>query len=451
MDAFANRPNRGVKAESRQLSSVPVRAGLWIAGFLFALWLCLQLGAGISVHNDFTQNVWLPSRLVLDGHNPYFPDRSEVNAALGQYSAEFTNKSDPRANFNSGVNFHFIYPMWVALAFSPFAMIPLVLATAIWRALNLLLLVWGVAALLRATNPTFRSLRPQALTAIGVTVLLCVLPTFRESFLTLYIGQFSIIEFGLLVAIWGWLVSSARLMVRQRIVGDALAGVALAALATKPQSVGLAVVLVGLWAISRKRFVIPAAAISALAMLLLVPNLFYPSALQDWLQVVFGGQAGSQAEVSASVWGLSYQWLGEAFPWKAIAAVLSLLGIAALLSRWWHDLKDRTSPVPVSLPLTLCMNSVISPYLLGYEDVVLLMPALVLLALAGLPGEQSTPQQAAVSTRWRLTIYAWLAVLPMLVLAMQAALSLEYPAITQSLAMLALWWVAKPEWKWNLT
>src|SRR5207244_12343065 len=140
--------------------------------------------------------------------------------------------------------------------------------------------------------------------------------------------------------------------------------------ATKQQVVGLAVMLIGLWTLSRKRFIIPVAALSTLALLLLVPNIFDPWSLHDWLAIVFGGQAGSQAEVSASVWGLSYQWLGTSSPWKAIAIVLSLVGILALLPRWWSDFKDRTSPVPLSLPLTLCVNSVISPYMLGYEHVV---------------------------------------------------------------------------------
>lgn len=448
MDAFANRPEIIAQVAHRSSLNVSVRASLWVVGFIVALGICLQWGQGTGVHNDFTQNVWLPARLVLDGHNPYFPSRSHVDTALGEYSVEFT-RPNPRDNFNSGGEFHFIYPLWIALVLSPFAAIPLAMATALWRALNLVLLVWGVGAVLRATNPTFRPFRPQALAAIGVTVLLCVLPTFRESFVTLYHGQFSIIELGLLAAVWGWLVSSARLAGRQRASGDVLAGVALAALATKPQVVGLAVVLIGLWALSRKRFVIPVAAISTLALLLLVPNVFYSWSLPDWLRVVFGGQAGSQAEVSASVWGLSYQWMGASSPWKAVATVLSLVGIAALLPRWWGDFKDRTSPVPVSLPLTLCMNSVISPYLLGYEDVALLMPALVLLALAGLPGEQTTPEEARNGKRWRFAVYAWLAVLPAVVLAMQAISGLEYPAIVQSLAMLALWWVAKPQWKWD--
>src|SRR5205085_12224164 len=97
-----------------------------------------------------------------------------------------------------------------------------------------------------------------------------------------------------------------------------------------------------------------------------------------------------------------------------------------------------------------CMNSVISPYLLGYEDVVLLMPALILLALAGLPGEQATPEEARNSKQWRFAVYAWLALLPLVILVIQVVLGgLEYPLILQSLAMLALWWVAKPKWKWD--
>ena len=74
----------------------------------------LQWGAGTGVHNDFTQNVWLPSHLVLNGANPYNPERSQVDAALGDYSSAFTE-------FNSGKSYHAIYPIWVSLVFTPFA------------------------------------------------------------------------------------------------------------------------------------------------------------------------------------------------------------------------------------------------------------------------------------------------------------------------------------------
>jgi hypothetical protein len=108
--------------------------------------------------------------------------------------------------------------------------------------------------------------------------------------------------------------------------------------------------------------------------------------------------------------------------------------------------------VPLALGLTLCINSVVSPYLLGYEQVLLLLPAMVFLAAAGPPGERSTTARERGNSLWRLAIYTWLAVLPMLVVAMQAVLDgKEYPAIAQSLAMLALCWTAKLEWKWDQT
>jgi hypothetical protein len=214
-------------------------------------------------------------------------------------------------------------------------------------------------------------------------------------------------------------------------------------LATKPQAVGLVVLLLVLWAISRKRWVIPAWAAGSLAFLLLVPMVLYPSSLSDWLGILLRGQAGSQAYVSASVWGVTYQWFGESTLWVIAAGVLSLAGVAALLPHWRRDLLDRTSLVPVSLALTIVINSLISPYLLGYEHILLLFPAMLLLAAAGLPDEQPGRNWKL----WRAAIYIWLVALPFTIVAVQAGLdSKEYPVVVQTLTMLAHLYVARLRW-----
>jgi hypothetical protein len=440
-DVRAMNVAEGRDVTARAGLAVPVRAGLWVAGLLLALWMAFSWGQTTSVHNDFAQNVWLPARLLLDGANPYHPTRAQVDMALGQYSGEFKE-------FNSGSDFAFIYPVWVAALFSPFGAIPLVVANAIWRALNALLLVWALGSLLRSSSPAFRSLKAPAIAATVVTVVLSLI--YRESILTLYLGQFSILELGMLAAIWGWLISSQDMSTEKRRVGDLLTGVAMAALATKPQAVGLVVVLLGLWALSRRRFLIPASAVFTLAALLLVPMLVYPWSLTDWLRVVAGGQASSQVTVSASVWGVSYQWLGANSPWGLVALVLTLVGLGALMPRWWRDLRDKRSPLPMSLPLTICVNSVISPYMLGYEHILLLLPAMVFVAAAGPSGmEEGDPEPWLQRSRkyWRLAMYTWIAVVPFLIVAVQGVLNgKEYPVIVQSLSMLAICWIARPEW-----
>ena len=197
--------------------------------------------------------------------------------------------------------------------------------------------------------------------------------------------------------------------------------------------------------------------------MLLAPNLFYPWSLDDWLSIVFGRQATSQVQVSASVWGVSYQWLGSSLVWMPLAALLSLAGLLLLVPAWRRDLRDKASYVPLSLLLTLCVNSVISPYMLGYEHVILLFPALVLLAWAGLPNSVQSPvpvgavgeppvQSQDESKRtldptkwrlWRLAIFTWIGLLPFIVVALQAVLDREYPAILQSASMLGMVWVMR--------
>lgn len=421
-----------VSADARRLP-LALRLGLWAAAFALALVLALQYGETSGVHNDFTQNVWLPARLVLDGADPYDPTPAQVAAALGPHIAQF-------GSFNSGGEYNAIYPMWVNLVFTPFAMVPLDFSLAVWRALMLLLLVWAVAHILRASNPSFRRLNFGALTAIGVTVILA--SVFRESLVNIIVGQFAIIELGLLAAIWGYLIASKEDTGTRRLVGDSVAGLALAVLATKPQSVGLAVLLIVVWAITRKRWVIPLLATAVMALLLLLPLAGYPGSLGGWIGVVVGGQAASQVEVSASVWGVSYQLLSGLLPWEPVALALTIAGLVLLVPYWWWDLTDRSSPVPLSLPVTLCVNSIVSPYLLGYEHVVLLLPALVFLATAGLPGDRT----GSGARRWRMAIYAWIGALPYLILALQVVEDKEYVTVIQSATMLAICVVAQLGW-----
>ena len=99
---------------------------------------------------------------------------------------------------------------------------------------------------------------------------------YRETIVTLFSGQFSIIEFALLAGIWGYLISSRNEQGNRRLLGDILMGVALAVLATKPQAVGLPVLLLGLWAFSRRRWAIPVSALASLGALLVLPLIFYP-------------------------------------------------------------------------------------------------------------------------------------------------------------------------------
>lgn len=416
-----------------------MRALRWGLGLLLLLWPALTLGPATGVDNDFTENVWLPARLLLDGVDPYAPPPPAVDAALGPHRAAFPL-------FNGGPRYYFIYPLWVAVAMLPLGALPLETATALWRAANALLLIWAAGALMRAANPALRRPTLAAVAALAVGTLLVL--TFRPSLLTLHIGQFSIIELGLLTAVWGWLLRSGSRVPDQVRWGDLLAGAALAVLLTKPQAVGLPVLLLLLWSLTRRRWAIPAATVGALAALLLLPLALRPASLGDWLATIFGGrgQAISQAPASASVWGLSAAAFGEQGAWPVVAALACLPLLALLLPRWRADLLRPAAPAPLSLPLTIGVNSLVSPYLLGYEHVLLLLPALLLLASAGAP-EQPPGTLGAGARRWlRLGLYAWLILLPLLVITAQALLQNEYPHVAQSATLLALSWAVPLAW-----
>jgi hypothetical protein len=280
----------------------------------------------------------------------------------------------------------------------------------------------------------------------GITLVLGLI--YRPGFLNIYIGQFGIVELALVVAVWAWLARSGALAAKARFVGDCLSGLALAALATKPQSAGLVVVLVAVWAASKRRWAIPVAGAVSLGALMLAPLAFLPGSLAGWLDVTFGqGQAASQAAVSASVWGLAAQLLGQGTAATTVALILSFGGLVLLWPHWRRDLAGPASAVPLSLPLTLCVNSVVSPYMLGYEHVLLLMPAMVLLAAVGLPDKKLETRAARGAKLWRYALYGWLALIPWLVVAVQAVIDKEYPAIAQSATMLALCMVARLKWQ----
>jgi fucose permease len=82
--------------------------------------------------------------------------------------------------------------------------------------------------------------------------------------------------------------------------------------------------------------------------------------------------------------------------------------------------------------------------MLGYEHVLLLFPAVLMLAAAGLPDEQPGRGWKL----WRMAIYGWMAALPFVIVAVQTAVgSKEYPVMAQALAMLALLYVARLRWR----
>src|SRR2546430_1858048 len=98
-----------------------------------------------------------------------------------------------------------------------------------------------------------------------------------------------------------------------------------------------------------------------------------------------------------------------------------------LLPRWICEhgcsvTPSRVERWPLGLPPPLWVNAVISQFLLGYGHVLLLLPALIFLAAAGLPGAQTAQEEARNSTLWRLAIYVWMAVLPLLLVLVQSAL-----------------------------
>ncbi len=390
---------------------------------LLPLLLCMTVvtwqAFGLDPHSngrDFMHNGWIAGRLILEGQNPYNPNQQEVQRLAGSYLS--TLIVDGSIGYNTGAAYNAVYPYWALLLQTPLGLLDFPLAFIIWTLLSGALLLTGLYVVLEGARRRL-TMTPSPLvwsaTLLGFGLAALV---FVPTLLHFSLGQYSVIIFFLL----GLLFLPA---------GGMLLAVSAFALATmKPQlsALPLAILLLGWLLLARRKAIL---SIVLTAALYLIPALFVPYAFSGWFSVNFLVQKQSTrlAPASSSWWGLAYAWAGHWWVW--VAGALSLLTIALLIRPVQRAIAARD--VTAVLPLAIIVTLMITPYTLGYDQVLLLLPfAWLWLRL------QNDARLAARLLRYALLL--WLTLLPLLQVELVDMVQSNYIRVIQTLALLILYY-----------
>lgn len=246
----------------------------------------------------------------------------------------------------------YAYPLWTAVVMLPIGALPLELAGSLWAAIS-------IAAAIAGAWWAWRAVRgPTRLASLYGVLLL----TSQPFWLLVIYGQIT----GVLLGLAGLL---AQLLAR----GHAAAGAALAGLALKPQAVGLAVPAIALRALLLRRWDVLAIAAGTGAAMLVVPMLFIPGWLLEWLREVLIRSTKVTA-LLPTAWGLAAQVFGN-----EIVGALLVAAVAAAC--WLLARRARVDDVEL-LALTLPLSLFATPYTWSYDFIVLFVSYAVVLARA---------------------------------------------------------------------
>jgi hypothetical protein len=326
-----------------------------VIGLMVAVFLILadaftvanyRFAAGSSGGNDFIPR-WLGTRLLLTaGQNPY---DAETSLAI----QEFMYGRPAKANEDQVL---FVYPLYSALLFAPFALVgDYVVARALWMtALEFALLTLAIVGLKLA------NWRPA--TPVLVLLLLFTLAWYHSA-RPLINGNAAI-----LVALF---IAAALLSIRQN--RDVAAGMFLALSTIKPQAVILLLPLVLIWSLSCRRYRIIVSTLLCLTALFLLATLIEPTWLSQNIEQVVAYPDYTLAGTPAAIFDV---WLPSAGRWfgLALTVVLSIL----LLWQWriaWA--RDALVLVPIAM-FTLAVTNLIG-ITTAASNYIALLPGLVLL------------------------------------------------------------------------
>jgi hypothetical protein len=255
------------------------------------------------------------------------------------------------------------YPPHVALALLPLALLPLEAAAAVWAFATMTIAAFGVRALLRTALPDAR---------IAHTLTGLALFGSQPAITSFVIGQWTF----LLV---GFVSFAATAALR----GRAAAGLLLTPLFAKPQ-LALAAPFAVLLALPGRRLRTVAIMTAVAAALAIAGWLAAPGWLGAWSAAVPGRRVDVLPR-NATTWGASVDLLGG--PGLFLAAVVVVAGAVALL---------RFAGRPAAaLAATLAFGHVLAPYSWAYDQLLLLVPAIV--AAAALPARLGALCVAGVS------------------------------------------------------
>ena len=362
-----------IKRRSNLLSGALLIATL--LGVAFGLTLAnYRFVAANPGGNDFIPR-WLGTRLLLDqGQNPY---SEETSLAI----QEFMYGRPARADEDQVL---FVYPLYSAVIFSPFALIGDYLwARALWMtALELALLSMAFIGL-RLAN-----WKP----AVPVVVLLLIFVLiWYHSARPLINGNASI-----LVALF---VAGSLYAIRAH--HDTTAGALLALSTIKPQAVVLFLPLILIWAYSRKRYRIVTSTLVCLGFLFLLAAVFEPTWLWQNVDQVISYPSYTLAGTPGAIFETWWPAAG-----RSLGAGLTVMLVALLMWQWklaWKQGFEILLPVAF---FTLAATNLIG-ITTAASNYIALFPGLLLLFAAWSSGRGALRDWPAIVAIFTLFIGLW--------------------------------------------
>jgi hypothetical protein len=312
----------------------------------------------IVMHNDFAA-VWGGSRTILDGAMPY--DTSSFVATITRYGTEHP----------PGYNFY-TYPGWVAVAFIPFALLPVPVGSALWTIGGILAAIFAVRLLLRQCCPGV----PVIHTLVGITLLAS-----QPARLTVLLGQWGFLLLAASAAAAAWL-SSGR---------SARAGASSTLFLAKPQLFVAAAVGLAVAAVARgqaRRFLIAALGVTALAIaisLVVIPG--WPAGWRGTVPGVLLPYPPQTTTTFALLYGL--------FGASGIAIAIGIIGLATILALSVSPESDAW------LAIWLALSPVAAIYAWSYDHVLLLVPLVI---ATGVTLRRSRGLALAAAVVWALLL-----------------------------------------------
>jgi len=285
------------------------------------------------------------ARSLVVGHDPY--DEAwwkEVTGAL---------YPDPSGHLvPSSCPGRYGYPLWTAFVMLPIGALPIELAASAWMAISL------GAALAGAWWAWLAVRGPARLAPLYVVLLVTAQPLWL---LVIY-GQITGVMLGL-----------AGLFALLAARGRAAAGAALAGLALKPQTVALAIPAIALRALALRRWRLLAVAIGTGVAMVVVPMLFLPGWIFEWLDELVVRRA-RVAVFLPTAWGFAADVFGN-------PAVGALLVAAVAIGCWLLVRRSRVDDTGL-FALTLPLSLFATPYAWSYDFLVLFVSYAFVMACA---------------------------------------------------------------------
>jgi hypothetical protein len=314
-----------------------------LAGLFWVAYTLTQAQNGMRDSDFFS--LWAAGRLLGSGINPY----NEVEW-LNIHEAESTVWiSDPT----------FLYPLPLALLFVPFGFLSLQQASILWLFLSQFMILLSIYLCSRMMNWDRWG---QYFLPLLVAALL-----FRAVLVTIRNGQLG--AFLLFIISLGLYALSRK----KAFIG----GLALGLLFLKPPITGLFLVVLILWFLIRKSWRAVIGIGVSIGSLIAITTLLQPHWIGDWL-MIGTGKALATAGTTPTLWGLTAAILPHPTIWFWTTLFLS---IALMGAGFFLLIKVRSErQLLVLTALLLPLSLFVTPYLWAYDHILLLIPAVVLVA-----------------------------------------------------------------------